>query len=256
MGNARPNLIGALLICALSACAQVPERRDFVLERTAGEEYTLLAEGIYLWEPCTRSEAEAFAAEAGTDGLAAVRAASCYLLLVTEETDEAKRLADAKRGRRLAEEALKIYPENGGVHYLAAYLTALEAQNDRVRGLSLVPIIEQEALAAAKFNPKVDHGGPDRMLGELYLRAPGFPMSVGDPAKAVVHYRRARDQDPSYAENRLGLVEALMAEDELKEACDELRALLTEMPPQAENKENWTKALELMKRMCADLEFE
>jgi hypothetical protein len=240
----------------LGACAQVPERRDFAFERTAEEEYRLLAEDIYLWEPCTRSEAEAFAAEAGNDGLAAVRAASCYLLLVTEETDEATRLADAKRGRELAEEALKTYPENGGAHYLAAYLTALEARNDRVRGLSLVPTIEQAALAAAKFNPKLDHGGPDRMLGELYLRAPGFPMSVGDPAKAVIHYRRARDQDPGYWENRLGLVEALMAEEELKAACNELRAFLTEMPPQDEDYETWTKALGLMKRLCEDLEFE
>jgi tetratricopeptide (TPR) repeat protein len=240
----------------LGACAQVPERRDFVLERAAEEEYRLLAEDIYLWEPCTRSEAEAFAAEADTDGLAAVRAASCYLLLVTEETDGATRLADAKRGRTLAEAALKTYPESGGAHYLAAYLTALEAQNDRVRGLSLVPIIEREALAAAEFNPKVDHGGPDRMLGELYLRAPGLPMSVGDPAKAVVHYRRARDQDPNYPENRLGLIEALMAEDELKEACDELGEFLTEMPPQDEAKETWLRALGLMKQLCENLEFE
>jgi len=240
----------------LGACAQVPERRDVVLDRAAEEEYRLLAEDIYLWEPCSRSEAEAFAAEAETDGLAAVRAASCYLLMVTGETDGATRLADAKQGRTLAETALKAYPESGGVHYLAAYLTALEAQNDRVRGLSLVPIIEREALAAAEFTPKVDHGGPDRMLGELYLRAPGLPMSVGDPAKAVVHYRRARDQDPSYPENRLGLVEALMAEDELKAACDELKELLTEMPPQDEAKETWTRALGLMKQSCTDLDVE
>ena len=256
MGNVRPNLIGALLICALVACAQTPERRDVLLERAAYEEYRLLVEDIYLWEPCTRSEAEAFAAEAETDGLAAVRAASCYLLLVTEESDGATRLADAKRGRRLAEVALKTYPQSGGVHYLAAYLTALEAQNDRVRGLDLVPIIEREALAAAELNPGVDHGGPDRMLGELYLRAPGLPMSVGDSAKAVVHYRRARDQDPNYPENRLGLVEALMAEDELKAACDELRELLTVMPPHVEAKKTWTRAIGLMKQLCEDLELE
>jgi hypothetical protein len=256
MGNARPNLIVVLLICALSACAQVPEKRDFVIERAAEDEYRLLAEDIYLWEPCTRSEAEAFAAEAETVGLAALRAASCYLLLVTEETDGATRLADAKRGRKLVDAALKSYPKSGGAHYLAAYLTALEAQNDHVRGLFLVPVIEREALAAAEFHPKVDHGGPDRMLGELYLRAPGLPVSVGDSAKAVVHYRRARDQDPSYPENRLGLVAALMAEDELKAACDELMELLTEMPPRDQAEAIWTKALGLMKQLCADLDFE
>ena len=255
MGNARPNLIAALLICALSACAQVPQKRDMALERATEEEYRHLADDIYLWKPCTRSEAEAYAAEA--DGLAALRAASCYLFLVIEETDdEATRLIDAKRGRSLAESALRTDPENGGAHYLAAYLTALEAQNDRVRGLSLVPIIEKEALAAAKYHPKVDHGGPDRMLGGLYLRAPGLPVSVGDSAKAVVHYRRARDYDPDYPENRLGLIEALMADDELKEACDELREFLTEMPPHDRAETTWTKALGLMKRLCEDLEFE
>jgi hypothetical protein len=228
-----------------------------VLERTTEEEYRRLADDIYLWEPCTRSEAEAYATAAETDGLAAVRAASCYLLLVTEETDEgATRLADAKRGRALADAALKTYPESGGAHYLAAYLTALEAQNDRVRALSLVPVIEREALAAAEFHPKVDHGGPDRMLGELYLRAPGLPVSVGDSEKAVVHYRRARDHDPDYPENRLGLVEALMADDEFKEACDELRDLLAGIHPQDGAETTWTKALGLMKQLCEDLELE
>ncbi len=256
MGNARLNLIGALFVSALSACAQVHERRDVVLERGTEEEYRLLAEDIYLWQPCTRSEAEVYEAQAETDGLAALRAASCYLLLVTEETDGATRLADAKRGRKLAEAALESYPESGGAHYLAAYLTALEAQNDRARGLSLVPIIEREALAAAELNPRVDHGGPDRMLGELYLRAPGLPMSVGDPAKAVAHYRRARDQDPNHPENRLGLIEALMAEDERKAACDELRELLTGMRPQDQAEAAWIKALGLLKQLCADLDLE
>jgi hypothetical protein len=227
------------------------------LERTREDQYRYLADDIYLWEPCTRAEAEVYATTAEADGLAALKAASCYLFLVIEETDdETRRLVDAKRGRTLAESALRTDPENGGAHYLAAYLTALEARNDRLRGLSLVPIIEKEALAAAEYHPTVDHGGPDRMLGELYLRAPGLPVSVGDSAKAVVHYRRARDHDPDYPENRLGLIEALMADDELKEACEELREFLIEMPLHDRTETTWTKALGLMKKLCEDLEFE
>ena len=114
----------------------------------------------------------------------------------------------------MAEAAVKAFPEDATAHYLTAYLAGLEAENDPARGLELVPVIEREALTAAHLNPNMDNGGPDRMLGELYLRGPSFPMSVGDLEKAVTHFRKAVKLAPNFLPNRLGLAEALTENEE------------------------------------------
>ena len=243
------NLIAALFF--LSACTHAPglpqpkERAE--VDRTS----TMVEEDEILLDHCTREQAERWASEAEKNEWAGLRSASCYLFMITRGKDKPQKLVDARRGRQLAEDALRRLPQSGSAHYLAAYLTALEAQLDPLRGLDLVPIIEREALAAADLNPRQDSGGPDRMLGELYLHAPGFPVSVGDSSKAVLHYRRALAQDSSFTENRLGLVEALLAEEELPEACSELLQLFEQMPPATDDRHAWPKALLVLKRMCS-----
>ena len=156
----------------------------------------------------------------------------------------------------MAQAAVAMLPRSGLAHYLAAYLTGMEAENDPLRGLALVPLIEREAMIASDLDPGIDHGGPDRMLGELYLHAPGIPISIGDSAKAVDRFRRALDHDPEFPENRLGLVEALLAEEELGRACFELKGVLSEMAPDDTVNLRWKKTIELLDRLCSLQETE
>jgi len=201
--------------------------------------------------PCSRDEAEQWAAEATEDVWASLKAANCYAFLVKTETDKALRLRDAGTGRQLAETAVQRQPGSGLAHYLYAYLTGLEAENDPLHGLERVPVIEKEARLASELSPSIDNGGPDRMLGELYLRAPGMPVSIGDGEKSIACYRRALTIAPSFAENRLGLAEALLNEEEAAEACKELHRLLADVRPADASEETWRKALDLLKRLCA-----
>ena len=150
----------------------------------------------------------------------------------------------------MAESAVKSFPEDATAHYLMAYLTGLEAENDPGRGLELVPVIEREALTAGHLNPNIDNGGPDRMLGELYLQAPSFPMSVGDVEKAMTHFRKAVKLAPNLLQNRIGLVEALTENEDPSEACLEIEKIFVRMPPEEEMTEAWKRSLELLKRMC------
>ncbi len=212
--------------------------------------------GFPVCAPCTRDEARGWAANAEKDGSSALRAASCYAFLVKQGADKGSRLSDAKRGRQLAETGVKLLPESGQAHYLYAYLTGLEAENDALRGLELVPMIEREARIASELDPSVDHAGPDRMLGELYLRAPGMPVSIGDVEKAVAHYQRAFDIAPGYAENQLGLVETLLEAGEVKKACTHLHELLSNIPPVRSSEVTWRKALGLLKRLCTQRDAE
>ncbi|HDZ90763.1 MAG TPA: hypothetical protein ENH37_08820 [Deltaproteobacteria bacterium] len=205
---------------------------------------------LSIYAPCTLDQARKWASSAGEKGSLTLRAANCYAFLARQGEDRSLRLARAVEGRRLAETAKALLPKSGQAHYLYAYLTGLEAENNSLRGLELVPVIEREALLAADLDPGVDHGGPHRMLGELYLRAPPFPLSIGDPARAVEHYRQAVEQAPGFMENRLGLVEGLLADEQTGQACVELRKVLIEIPPESKLLSLWKRALELLKRVC------
>ncbi len=221
------------------------------LEGRVLEVYVPEASSQALPERCSRIEVEEWATQGETDPGAALRAAACLVVLVRESADQKTRLADAKRGRALVEKVMKWGDQSGLAHYLYAYLTGLVAENNKAQGLRLVPVIEREALEAARLDPGLDWAGPDRMLGELYLRAPSFPMSVGDFSKAVFHFKRAVGLAPGYVENRLGLVEALMAEGENGEACGELKRVFQDLFSSEAVGGNRGRALELMNLLCA-----
>jgi hypothetical protein len=239
------------LLMMLGACARVSDLPKRPADVDILQETTQADEDILSWDSCNPEQAERWAMEAEGDGRAAMMAANCYAVLVRQGYDQAGELEYAKRGRQLAETAVGMLPGNGVAHYLAAYLTGLEAEREPLRGLELVPIIENEALLAADLSPWIDQGGPDRMLGELYLRAPGFPVSVGDSTKAAIHYRRALAQAPGFAPNRQGLVKALLAEGRPSEACMELSELFSSISPSPEDEATWDGALELLKDLCS-----
>ncbi len=158
------------------ACAQKIQviRQDKIPTETQDTESDRL-----LNKSCSRNEAVGFALKVREDPPAALEGAACYAFLTRQGKNKPEKLADAKEGRRLAEAAVKAFPENATAHYLTAYLAGLEAENDPARGLELVPVIEREALTAAHLNPNMENGGPDRMLGELYLKAPCLPHERG-----------------------------------------------------------------------------
>lgn len=233
----------------ITACARLPGPGSG--ETTLPSDPSLKEMEVVIAGPCSRAEAEQWASDALEEVTVQMKAANCYAFLAETGKDGGVRLSDAQAGRRLAEKAAQRVPESALAHYLNAYLTGLEAENDPLHGLSWVPVIEREALLASKLDPYIHHGGPHRMLGELYLRAPGVPISIGDVEKAVAHYRLAVTQAPDFAPNRLGLIEALLKAQEIREACIELHALLTGMPPSGGTRSEWEKAMELLKRLCA-----
>ena len=235
------------IIFFIGACTQ---RNDFVRP----EKNDAITQGMenngLLWKSCTRNGAEEFVRKAPENGKAALEAAACYAYLSRQGRNGAEKLADAKEGRRMAEAAVEFFPESATAHYLTAYLIGLEAENDPARGLELVPVLEREALTATQLNPNIDHGGPDRMLGELYLRAPSVPISVGDIEKAILHFRKAVKLAPDFLKNRLGLAEALIENEDTAEACFEIEKIFTLIPPEKGLTTEWNLSLELLKQMC------
>ncbi len=243
------NSLLVLILLLVGACAHVQERP--APEKTAVTDEAWPDQTVALWASCSRAQVEQWATEAKTDPRIGLKAASCLVTLINTGQDSAKRLEDARLGRKLAQAAAQKYPQSGLAHYLTAYLTALEAQNNTLAGLTLVREIERSAQLAAKYNPHVDHAGPARMLGELYLRAPEPPVSIGDLDKALAYYREAVSIDPGWAENRAGLVEALIEDGQADEACSQLTILISNLNVPEQGGIGSKKIADLVKELCA-----
>lgn len=93
--------------------------------------------------------------------------------------------------------------------YWLAAAVGVQARERPSTGLSAIPLIEKNFLAAAEGDPAYDSGGPDRALALFYLRAPHWPSGPGDPAKGLEHARKALSLAPDYPPNLEALAEAL-----------------------------------------------
>jgi hypothetical protein len=78
----------------------------------------------------------------------------------------------------------------------------------------------------AAAEPRLDRGGPDRVLAFLLLRAPGWPLGPGNPEEGLAAARRAVALFPDYAPNQLALAEALIAVGEGGAGLDAARRAL------------------------------
>ena len=166
-------------------------------------------------------------------------------LLADAAGDQRKRRAYfADLGERQARAAITLAPTRVEGHYYLAVNMGYTAQSKsfirRLGALDLVPEIEKEGKIALMIDPRFDHAGPHRLLGALYLRAPGWPASIGDPEEALMHLMSAVEIAPDYPENHLYLAEALLANNRVAEAEREVNKVLM---LDAEAQKTWAQRL-------------
>jgi hypothetical protein len=134
-----------------------------------------------------------------------------------------------ERGARTAQLAIDLDPARAEAHYYYALNLGLLARERPTTGIesikTMIPHLEQ-ALAE---DPGFDQAGAQRTLALVYLRAPGWPTSVGDEEAGLEHARLAVAAAPGYPMNQVVLAEALIAnglDDEAREAIARARELL------------------------------
>lgn len=87
----------------------------------------------------------------------------------------------------------------------------------------------ERILESSLREPGTDYGGPARVLGMLYLRAPAWPLGPGDPDRALELLGRAASEHPDYPENGLFYARALLEEgrrEDSKQALETAEAAL------------------------------
>jgi tetratricopeptide (TPR) repeat protein len=157
------------------------------------------------------------------------------------ETLDVKKQADLgphdqhrTRGRFYAQEALRLAPGNGVVHYWLGCLLlhAAEAERSYGRLKEALPHLE----AAQQQAPVTDAGGPARMLGRVYQETPGG-LLLGSKSEAVKWYRKSLEVAPDSISTHLWLGETYLAAGQPALARSELERALALRPRIGHEKE-------------------
>jgi hypothetical protein len=179
--------------------SQLLARADDAWSRRADPAQAAAAEELYL--EAARAGPHDAAAYSG-----AIRA-KAFRLGREKDGDKRGRLAaDAVAVGQLCEE--NAAPAALCDYWLAAAL-GLQARERSSTGHDALPHMVELLRRAAASDPAIDHGGPERLLAIVLLRAPGWPMGPGDPEAALPEAQAAARIAPDYPPNHLAVGEAL-----------------------------------------------
>jgi tetratricopeptide (TPR) repeat protein len=116
-------------------------------------------------------------------------------------------------------------PDSAPGHYYLGMNLGQLARTKTLGALKLVDEMEHEFKLARELDENFSFAGPDRNLGLLYLKAPGWPASIGSRSRARRHLERAVELAPNFPENRLNLIEAYLKWGDHKSAQQELKSI-------------------------------
>jgi len=201
------------------------------------------ARSLWASEPRSRASVE----EAFHAMMEAVRATDSTEVALYERISDAARYAvwlsrrtegDAPRAfaaspRILANTAVARDSARVEGYYWRAVAAGLIAREDALRGRSAMGRIREDARRAISLDPGFDDGGPHRVLGALYLRAPGPPAGVGSLRRALEHLEEGRRLAPAAASNLLFLAEAYLEDDRPDDAAALIRSARSRLEEEA-----------------------
>lgn len=114
--------------------------------------------------------------------------------------------------------------------WLAVNWGAFGQEKGIMQSLALINPIKTAAERAAELDENYFYGGPWRVLGRLYNKAPGFPFSIGNNKKAVECLEKAVNLGPKFFLNHLFLAEAYISNREKAKAREHLDWILNAPP--------------------------
>ncbi|HEX4823676.1 MAG TPA: hypothetical protein VFV19_05160 [Candidatus Polarisedimenticolaceae bacterium] len=158
---------------------------------------------------------EALALEAAQDDASGaaplVAAARAKAWLADKETDPKRRLDAAVSCVHAAQWCAKREPASAACDYWLAIGLGLQAREVAATAEDGVKKMVAALDRASQREPGYEHGGPERVLAIVLVRAPGWPIGPGDPDAALEHAKNALALEGDYPPNVLALAEAQAA---------------------------------------------
>jgi hypothetical protein len=150
-------------------------------------------------------------AEAAGQAAALAARARAAVSRCEEEPDAAARQALVREAVEAGQRCEELAPSTPGCDYALALALGVQAREQKASALSKLPTMVRLLRAAAERDPGLDFAGPNRVLAQVLVRAPGWPLGPGDAEAGVESARRAVALAPDHAPNQAALAEALHA---------------------------------------------
>jgi tetratricopeptide (TPR) repeat protein len=162
----------------------------------------------------------------GTVDLWAKQARLLFLIAEPIAKKKARVTPYLVRGEKLAARIKEAAPHRVEGHYYEAAFLGFQADVYRMQALDLLPRIVEDGERAIQIDERFDDGGALVLMGMVLIKAPPWPLGVGDSEEGLALLRRSVEVS-AYPLNRIILAKALLDQDELTEACEHLdKALL------------------------------
>jgi hypothetical protein len=162
---------------------------------------------------------------------AAWKAARTASWLADDLYDEkTKRAHFSGRGIEYAKAAIELEPKRVEGHYYSGINIGLSATTKIVGAKFDVPHVRDAEKRAMQIDASYDRGGPPRVLGSLYAKAPPWPASIGDADKGVELLEQAVKAGPDLPLNNLLYADALVAAEKPEPAKIQYRIVLGSQP--------------------------
>ncbi len=139
-----------------------------------------------------------------------------FLVADSIDGDDDKVKKSAEIGVKAAR-SIGIDKANPEACYYFALNQGLIIQKKGLFALGKLPEIH-EALKTAQKVESIDAGGPIRVLGMMYLKAPAWPSGIGDLDKSLELLEQATKKHPENPQNFIFYAEALMQDDNKEKA--------------------------------------
>lgn len=131
---------------------------------------------------------------------------------IGETSEKADKLVNFEEGVDWGKKGLAVDDNCLEANFWLAVNYGLYGQEKGImQSLSLINPIKELGEKCVKLDEGYFYGGPWRILGRLYDKAPGFPFSVGNSEKAVECLEKAVRLGPKFYLNHLFLADAYVS---------------------------------------------
>jgi len=215
------------IFLALGALAQNPPSTALAAARAAYEERADPARAQAAFELFQQAaKADPAAVEARWEG---ARAAYFFGNYTRADAPDGEKIAVFEVGISLAKEAVALAPKDVEAHFWLGVLYGVYGEAKGVfKSLSLVSPIKQEMQTCLDLDPAVEGYGPDRVLGRLYYKLPGF--KGGDNKKSIAHLEKSLAGAPTDALTKLYLAETYTSVGMKAKAIEQLLGVVATTP--------------------------
>ena len=151
---------------------------------------------------------------------------SRMLYFIGDHTESKKeKKAIFTQGIYYAKKAVALEPEKpDGYYWLGVNYGVYGEAKGVLKSLSLVDDIKEAMNKVIDLDREYEDGGPDRVLGRVYFKLPGF--AGGDKKKSLEHLLKSKEIGPNDPLTRYYLADTYLALKEVDKAREELEYVL------------------------------